>query len=133
MTTNARSRPLIDDGWSRQERGAVRRERWQERQEALAARFGVSPRAVLGLVLLALAVSGVLGARVLLAARSATAVVPVAPATVGTPPRSALGSGLPGSPSGSGVPDPTRSAAAAGSALLPSDSRGPARATNPPG
>ncbi|GAB3593851.1 hypothetical protein GCM10027446_16700 [Angustibacter peucedani] len=50
----------------------------------VAVRTGVSPRAVVGLLVVALAVAGVLGVRVLLA-RSRSAPVPMAPAGVQTP------------------------------------------------
>jgi competence protein ComEA len=84
MTTNARSRPLSDrTGDRRRERhqGIARLDVLHER---VAARFGVAPRAVLGAVLVAMAVIGVLGVRLLLASEGER-LLPVAPRAVGTP------------------------------------------------
>jgi competence protein ComEA len=85
MTTNAGSRPLVDDRRTSRRRRPARRERWRERQEALAARVGVSPRAVAGVVVVTLLVSGVLGVRLVVAARTGAVAMPVAPAAVGGP------------------------------------------------
>src|SRR5215217_3502582 len=85
MTTNAGSRPLVDDRRTSRRRRPARRERWRERQEALAARVGVSPRAVAGVVVVTLLVLGVLGVRLAVAARTGPVAMPVAPAAVGGP------------------------------------------------
>jgi competence protein ComEA len=53
-------------------------------QEEVAARFGIAPRAVLGVLLVGLAIVAVLGVRLLLAHQSA-GVVPVAPDVVASP------------------------------------------------
>src|SRR5215218_2811863 len=82
MTTNAGSRPLVDDRRTSRRRRPARRERWRERQEALAARVGVSPRAVAGVVVVTLLVLGVLGVRLVVAARTGAVATPVAPAAV---------------------------------------------------
>ncbi len=58
---------------------------------AVAVRTGVSPRAVIGLVMVALLVAGLLAGRVLLA-RSRAVPVPIAPASTGAPVVAASGS-----------------------------------------
>jgi competence protein ComEA len=64
-------------------------------QEHVAARFGIAPRAVLGLVVLGLAILAVLGVRLVLASRGAD-VVPVAPRVAASP--AATPAPLPGRP-----------------------------------
>jgi len=132
MTTNPGSRPLVDDGWRPRSRRSSRRERWRERQEALAARFGVSPRAVLGLVLLTLAVLGVFAVRLVLAARAGAVSVPVAPAAVSPLDRSVSGPGLLEPSSASRSRDPSRPLAPPGSAV-PAGSADPSGASNAAG
>ena len=64
--------------------------------DEVAARFGIAPRAVLGVVLVSLAILAVLGVRLLLA-RESTGVVPVAPEVVASPAATAapVGAGQP--------------------------------------
>jgi competence protein ComEA len=91
-------------------RGLRRRDRLRLLGEDLAARFGVPPPAVLGVVLLSIAVVAVLGARVVLAGRTVGA-GPVVPAAVGPAPTVTAADGLGTGPAGgpaavvaSGVP-----------------------------
>jgi competence protein ComEA len=107
MTTDAGSRPLRSEPGRSRSRAAGRPQRLRLLEEQLAARFGIAPRAVLGLVLVALAVVAVLGVRLLLARHDA-AVVPVAPQVVSSAATAPTGQGARQS-----------AAAGAGSASLP--------------
>ncbi|HET8616320.1 MAG TPA: helix-hairpin-helix domain-containing protein [Actinomycetales bacterium] len=83
-------------------RSLLRRDRWGERLADVAARTGVTPRAVLGVLLLGAVVAGVLVARLVVVQRHARP-VPLRLAASSTAPTSVPGSSTPTpTPSGSG-------------------------------
>jgi competence protein ComEA len=94
-------------------------------QEQVAARFGIAPRAVLGVVLVGLAILAVLGVRLLLA-RDDAGVVPVTPEVVASPAATAgpvgagspLPAGTPGAISPSGTDQAVAAPPSAGSAQV---------------
>src|SRR4051794_33749514 len=140
MTTSPGSRPPGDGAWASRltaqpaarrasRRASARRpslagDRLRLLHEHMAARFAVPPRAVLGLVLLSVAVLAVLGFRLVLPGREVAA-SPVAPAVAGPPAAARVGTAAVARAAGPGAAGAANAPGAAGASSTGAGALGP--------